>query len=95
MNPVEHHLILAFFRWTGLKPPSYGPDTRLAGMWLRVSSAPYLWTGVTALVKELYRDPFFQECPRAHELTPGMFSDGGGIQTVSDLDAFLQPCAQF
>jgi len=94
MDPVEYHLVLAIYRWVGLKPPSYGPSSPLADLWARVYSAPYLWKGVSALVTALYQDPFFQKCPRAHQLTPPMFAPGGGIQTVANLYAFLKPCGQ-
>lgn len=94
MDPVQYHLILAIYRWVGLKPPSYGPSSSLGDMWETVYGPSYLWKGVSALAKTLYQDPFFQACPRAHELTPALFGPGGGIQIVSDLYMFLKPCGE-
>jgi hypothetical protein len=94
MDPVQKHVLLAIFHWVGLKPPAYGPSSALGDLWARVFGPAYLWKGVSALAKTLYQDPFFQGCPRAHELTPTMFGPGGGIQTVADLYIFLRPCAE-
>ncbi len=92
MDQVAYHLELAIYRWCGLQPPAYGPGDLLGSLWLKFSSAPYIPTGAAALMSSLYTDPFFQSCPRAQELTPGMFGAGGTIQTVSDLYFFLRPC---
>ena len=94
MDPVEQHLKIAIFRWVGLKPPAYGPSSLLSEMWEGGFAVPYLFDGVHRIAKSLYKDPFFQGCPAAQNLTPAMFDAGGPIQTVGDLFGELVPCGQ-
>jgi len=92
MNQVAYHLTNAIYRWCGLQPGQYGPTLPLSNIWATTSGSPYLWNGVNALLTEIYNDPFFNNCPAAHNLTQTMFGAGGGIRTPQDLYLSLKSC---
>ena len=94
MDQVSYELSVVIQNgWCWRPPNSYGPGTPLSLLWSQAfPNVPFIPNGAMALIKALHGDHFFGHCPRAFQLTVGMFAPGGAIQTVLDLYFWLQPC---
>ena len=94
MDQVSYELSIVIQNgWCGRPPNSYGPGTPLSLLWSQTfPNVPFIPNGAMALIKALHSDHFFGHCPRAFQLTIGMFASGGALQTVLDLYFWLQPC---
>jgi hypothetical protein len=94
MNQAEYHLKLVINLWCGAVPSQYSLDAQLRDIWaMQVPNLDYDTFAITRLLTQIYQDPLFKGCPAAHNLTPGLFMAGGGIQTVNTLLLELLPCA--
>jgi hypothetical protein len=95
MNQAEYHLKLVINLWCGAVPSQYALDSQLRDIWaMQVPNLDYDTFAITRLLSQIYKDPLFGICPAAHNLTPGLFINGGGIQTVNTLLVELLSCAE-
>src|SRR6478672_1330665 len=87
MTAAEYHLKLAIWHWCGVTPDKYVPDSELRAIWAGNVPGQILYEGegIRRLFVKLYGDPFFAQCPSAHNLRPGEFVKGGDLQTVMEL----------
>lgn len=94
MNQAEYHLKLVINLWCGAVPSQYSLDSQLRDIWaMQVPNLDYDTYAITRLLSQIYKDPLFGICSAAHNLTPGLFITGGGIQTVNTLLVELLSCA--
>jgi len=95
VDQVEYHLKLVINLWCGAVPAQYTADSQLRDIWAeQVPNLDYDTYGVPRFMKQIYQDPLFASCTSAHEMTPGEFITGGGVQTFSSVYMQLAPCAQ-
>lgn len=93
MTATEYHLKLVIWHWCGATPDKYVPDSQLRDIWGgNVPQVLYEPEGIRRLFVTLYSDPFFAQCPSAHNLRPGEFVKGGDLQTVMQLYTRLLAC---
>jgi hypothetical protein len=94
MGRVQIELERVISNWCDAEAGTYLPQDTLEGLWLTrfPVSPPYFPRGVVRLVNQIHGNDFFRNCGAARRIGPGFFAGGGGIQTVQDLNDFLNPC---
>lgn len=93
MNPVEYHLKLIIYLWSGATAQQYSIDSQLRDIWnAHVPGLLYESVGISQFMHKMYQDPVFGPCPAAHDMTPGEFLTGGDLQTVKAVYVRLQGC---
>jgi hypothetical protein len=93
VTQVEYHLKVVIWRWCGADPSKYVVDSFLRDIFeANVPGVPYEPEGVRRFFQTLYADPFFLNCPAAHQMSPLEFLKGGDLQSVRQVYRRLLPC---
>lgn len=96
MSQVMTQIANVIKQWVDQEENSYGSDSLFETLWMNKHGVAIKYNpdGISRLVNKIQHNQFFKNCPQAAILDDGFFVPGGKIQSVRNLENFLDDCSQ-